>query len=76
MATEEITLRVSPDAARAFREASRQEQLKLEVLVSLQLLGKLQPARSLDEVIEDMSRQAQERGLTPEILEALLRDGE
>ena len=41
-----------------------------------QLLGKLQPARGLDEVIEDMSRQAPERGLTPEILEVLLRDGD
>jgi hypothetical protein len=76
MATDEITLRVSPEAARAFREASRQEQLKLEALVSLQLLGKLQPQRGLDEVIEEMSRQAQERGLTPDILETLLHDDE
>ena len=74
MATEKIMLRVSPEAARAFREASRQEQLKLEALVSLQLLGKLQPRRGLDEVIEEMSQQAQERGLTPEILETLLHD--
>ena len=74
MATEQITLRVSPEAARAFREASPQEQLKLEALVSLQLLGKLQPRRGLDEVIADMSRQAQERGLTPEMLAELLRD--
>jgi hypothetical protein len=74
MATEEIMLRVSPEAARAFREASRQEQLKLEALVSLQLLGKLQPRRGLNEVIEEMSQLAQERGLTPEILETLLHD--
>lgn len=76
MATEQITLRVSSDAARAFREASPQEQLKLEALVSLQLLGKLQPKRGLDEVIADISQQAQERGLTPEILEELLRDAD
>ena len=74
MATEEIMLRLSPEAARAFREASRQEQLKLEALVSLQLLGKLQPRRGLNEVIEEMSQLAQERGLTPEILETLLHD--
>jgi hypothetical protein len=66
MATDEIIVRVSP-------EASRQEQQKLEALASLQLPGKLQPQRGLDEVIERMSRQAQEKGLTPEILEALLR---
>jgi flagellar biosynthesis/type III secretory pathway protein FliH len=39
MTTEEITLRVSPEAARAFRQASPEEQLRLETLVSLQLIG-------------------------------------
>lgn len=74
MATEDITLRVSPEAARAYREATPQEQLKLEALVSLQLLGHLQPRRSLDDLIAEMSHQARERGLTPEILGELLRD--
>ena len=68
MATEDITLRVSPEAARAYREATPQEQLKLEALVSLQLLGYLQPRRSLDDLITEMSQHAQERGLTPELL--------
>ncbi len=71
---EEITLRVTPDAARVFRQATPEEQLRLETMVSLQLLGKLQPRRSLDDVIADMSRMAQERGLTPELLENILRD--
>lgn len=74
MTTEEIRLRVSPEAARAFRSATPQEQLKLETLVSLQLLGYLQPRRSLDAIIADLSQQAQERGLTPERLEEILRD--
>jgi|SRR5690348_11737563 hypothetical protein len=74
MTTEEITLRVSPEAARAFRSATPQEQLKLEALVSFQLLGYLQPRRSLDTIISDLSQQAQERGLTPELLEEILRD--
>ena len=43
-------------------------------MVSLQLLGKLQPTRPLDDVIADMSHMAQERGLTPELLEEILRD--
>jgi hypothetical protein len=73
MATEEITLRVSPEAAQAYRRATPQEQLKLEALVNLQLLGQLQPRRTLDAIIADMSLQAQERGLTPEVLADLLR---
>jgi hypothetical protein len=76
MVAEEITLRVSAEAARAFREASPQDRLKLEALVSLQLLGELQPRRSLDAIIKDMSEQANERGLTPEVLEELLRDAD
>lgn len=74
MATEDIVLRVSPEAAEAYRKATPQERLKLEALVSLQLLDQLQPRRSLDEVMADMSQQAQQRGLTPEVLEELLRD--
>jgi len=71
---EEITLHVTPEAARLFRDLTREEQLRLETMVSLQLLGKLQPRRPLDDVIADMSRIAQERGLTPEVLEDMLRD--
>ncbi len=73
-ATEQITLHVTADAARAFLNASPQERLKLEALVSLQLLGELHPRRDLDAIIAEMSQQAQERGLTPEILEDLLHD--
>lgn len=74
MTTDEIILRVTPEAAEAFRRASPAEQLKLETLVSLQLLAKLQPPRPLDDIIEDISKHAQDTGLTPELLEELLRD--
>ncbi|HEV2238316.1 MAG TPA: hypothetical protein VGR57_16760 [Ktedonobacterales bacterium] len=74
MAIEEITLRVSAEAAQAFRRATPEEQLRLETLVSLQLMGQLQPRRGLDEIMAEMSQQARARGLTPEILEDLLRD--
>lgn len=74
MAKVENTLRVSEEAARAFQQAPPEEQLRLETLVSLHLLNKLQPRRSLDEVIEEMSRQAHEQELTSEKLEELLCD--
>jgi len=70
---EEITLRVTPEAARKFRDLTREEQLRLETMVSLQLLGKLRPQRPLDDVIADICRAAQERGLTPELLEEIFR---
>jgi hypothetical protein len=69
MQTEEITIRVDLQAARAYRAASEQERRKLDLLLSLRLQDVLRPARSLQELMRDISRKAQERGLTPEILE-------
>jgi hypothetical protein len=74
MQTEEITIRVDPEAARAYRGASEQERRKLDVLLSLRLQDALQPTGSLDQFMRDIGRKAQERGLTPEILESILRE--
>lgn len=74
MLTEEITIRVDVDAAKAYREASEQDRRKLDLLLSLRLHDALQSNRSLKEVIDDISAKAQERGLTPEILESILHD--
>ena len=71
MPTEEITIRVEPRAARAYREASEQERLKLELLLSLRLQDALNPQGSLRETMSDISRKAQARGLTPEIWESI-----
>lgn len=74
-ATEPITINVDPEAARIFKSASPEQRLKLELLISLQLRSSSQrPERSLTEVMDEIGRKAQERGLTPEILEELLRD--
>jgi len=74
MQTEDITIRVAPEAARAYRVASEQERRKLDLLLSLRLQGALQPSGALQELMRDISRKAQERGLTPEILESILRE--
>jgi len=74
MQTEEITIRVDSEAARAYRAASEQERRKLDILLSLRLHDALRPGRSLQEVMRDLSRTAQQRGLTPEILESILRE--
>jgi len=74
MLTEEITIRVDVDAAKAYRQASEQDRRKLDLLLSLRLHDAMQSTRSLKEVIDNISAKAQERGLTPEILESILRD--
>ena len=71
MPTEEITIRVEPRAARAYREASEQERLKLELLLSLRLQDALNRQGSLQDAMRDISRNAQARGLTPEIWEVI-----
>ena len=72
MEAEEITVRVTPEAARIYRSASEDERRKLDLLVSLRLTETISPRRSLEEVIRDISQEAQARGLTPEILKEIL----
>ena len=74
MQTEEITIRVDPEAARAYRAAPEQERRKLDLLLSLRLHDVLRPSGSLKELMHDISQKAQARGLTPEILESILRE--
>ncbi len=74
MQTEEITIRVDAEAAQAYREASQQDRRKLDLLLSLRLHDALRPGGSLKDLMSEISRKAQERGLTPEILESILRE--
>ena len=75
MGTANITIEVDDAAARAFAEASPGERKKLQLLLSLRLVELTSsPVRTLQEVMDDMGREAESRGLTPEILETLLRD--
>lgn len=72
MEAREITVRVTPEAARIYESASEQERRKLDLLLSLQLSGTGQPPRPLQQVMREASEEAQARGLTPEILKAIL----
>ena len=71
MEAPEITIRVSPDAADPYESASEQERLKLNVLLSLKLGEARRKKRPLEEIMSEMSRNAQSRGLTPEILDSI-----
>jgi hypothetical protein len=75
MATATISLELDADTARAFSAASAEDRRKLQLLLSLRLRElTARPARSLKEVMDEIGRHAEARGLTPEILESLLRD--
>ena len=70
-----ISLEVDADAARAFAAASEEDRRKLQLLLGLRLRElTARPPRPLNEIMDDIGRHAEAQGLTPELLEALLRD--
>lgn len=74
MPAESIRIRVDPEAARAYRSVSERERRKLDLLLSLRLREVTEREESLEEVMREISRNAQARGLTEEALADLLRD--
>lgn len=74
MSTDAITIHVDPQIAQAYLTASPEERRKMDFLASFQLAEYLRAPEPLEKVIDDMSREAQSRGLTPEILNSLLHD--
>ncbi|CAN5445009.1 hypothetical protein BH24GEM3_BH24GEM3_08800 [soil metagenome] len=74
MATERITIEVDAEAARAYRAASAEERRKIQALVSLRIKDLTAVDSPLQEIMSQISRKAQERGLTPEILASLLEE--
>ena len=69
-----ITISVRPEAARVYNTATAEQQRKLEALLSLKLTEVARTTRPLEDIMSGMSRNAQARGLTPEILESLLNE--
>ncbi|MDE3257505.1 MAG: hypothetical protein OYM47_06700 [Gemmatimonadota bacterium] len=74
MNNREITIRVTPEAARVYQSASEQDRRKLDVLLSLQLSSLRKPARPIEDIMREASEEARRNGLTPEILEELLNE--
>lgn len=69
-----ITIEVDAGVAQSYNSASSEMRRKLNALLSLKLSGVLRSDRALEDVMNTMSRKARERGLTEELLEALLQD--
>ena len=74
MTTIPITIQVDPQAARAFASVTPEMRRKLETLLSLRLIEATRNPESLTQVMSEISRNAQARGLTPDLLQDLLND--
>ena len=72
MRVNQITVSVDPDVASAYRSASDEDRRKLDLLVNLQLRDATRSKTSLKDIMLEISRNAQQRGLTPEILQSIL----
>ena len=71
----EITIKVSPEVAITYQKATEQEKQKLQAIVTLFLERDTSNNNDLLGIIMDqISDRAQERGLTPEILESILNE--
>lgn len=75
MKTATITLPVDAATAEAYAAATAEQQRKIQLLLSLRLQElTLSEGRPLPAVMDEISDQAEARGLTPELLESLLHD--
>lgn len=75
MSIEAITLEVDSEAAQAFKSVSAEGREKLQILLGVWLKDYARAdAASLKETMDEISRSAQSRGLTPEILESILEE--
>ena len=72
--TDAITVTVDSDIAERYHSASEPERRKLDLLVNSYLRDMMTRRKSLEETTAELSRKAQERGLTPEILQSVLDD--
>ena len=74
MANPSITIPLDPETALAYESAPPEEKRKIQALVSLWVRDLATGEHpSLEQVLDEVGRKAQARGLTPEILESLLK---
>jgi hypothetical protein len=68
-----ISIEVDPESARAFASATQEERRKLQLLLRLRLRElTTRPSRPLKQIMDEIGRDAEACGLTPELLESLL----
>lgn len=70
-----ISIPLDPQTAQAYGATRAEQKRKIQALLSLwarELTARELP--SLQQVLDETGRKAQERGLTPEMLDSLLKD--
>lgn len=70
----QITVLVDSEVADVYHSASDKERRKLDLLINFRLREATESRKSLLEVMSRISRNAQRRGLTPEILQSILEE--
>ena len=70
---ENITIQVDPEIAKAYREAEPEKQQKIQIFLNI-MLQKAVSQNPLLDIMEEASQQAVANGMTPEILESILKD--
>jgi hypothetical protein len=74
MANPTITIPLDPEAARAYNSATPEEQRKMQALLSLWLRELARAdSTSLQQVLDEVGEKARAKGLTPEILDSILK---
>lgn len=74
MISKTISIQVSEEAARIYQKAPESMKRKLDMLLSLRLMEVSRTDQPLEEIMDEISRNAQRRGLTPEKLDELLNE--
>ncbi|MDJ1170294.1 hypothetical protein PMG71_12715 [Roseofilum sp. BLCC_M154] len=70
---ESISIQVDSEIAQAYEGKTLIERQKMQIIVN-GWLKQMMKKRSLDDIIDDMRSQAQENGLTQEILDEILSE--
>jgi len=72
-----ITIPIDIDTAERYNRASEADRRKIQLLLRVMLQSTtVSSVQSLQQLMNEMSAEAQARGLTPEILEQILNNGE
>jgi hypothetical protein len=74
MKTDEITVHFDAEVARAYQSASEEDRRKMGLLVNLQLTEILRSGEPLEKIMDEMSREARQSGLTQETLASILHE--
>jgi hypothetical protein len=71
-----ITIPLDPQTAKAYDSANPDQKRKIQALLSLRLRELTsEETPQLDRILNEVGRKARAQGLTPELLESLLKGG-